>query len=113
MHAVLNTLRQRSFLCLLAIYAGVCLMNGPAFADIDDYFQIAADPFRIGVSVDRQFLYSSPLNFVLAHVLGLVSFPGFIALHAAEIIGLCCVAVAVRKKIQLLSSRRNSLSFCP
>ncbi len=102
MDFVLSRLGRRPFIRLLCVYAAVMLVNGAAVTDWYDFIFISSDVTHIRVTVDREFLYSSPLNFILASLLHLDSDAGFYILHPLEIVGmLFCVAISVRKKIAL------------
>jgi hypothetical protein len=102
MNFVLTRISQRPFAGLLLIYAVVLAVNGFGITDWWDYNAAVTDIAKIRLTVDRQFLYSSPLNFFLGALLHLNFIGGFYLLNFIEIIGmLFCVAISVRKKIAL------------
>jgi hypothetical protein len=67
--------------------------------DYPDFARIAADPFVIAVSRSRQFLYGSPVNFIIAWLLGLPNEVGFFLIHGVWLIALpLVVAWAIHHK---------------
>jgi hypothetical protein len=72
---------------LFGIFIATFLINGIFFTDFDAFQSIAHDPTHIVVPPDRQFLYSSPINFLVAAAFGVgSSYAAFQIMHFAELI---------------------------
>lgn len=93
-------LRARPWLALLLIYAGMFLLHGFSESDIPDFLRIAHDATKIMEPENRQFLYSSPLNFILGDALHLPNIAGFYLIHSGEILLMLVLAAhCVQKKL--------------
>jgi hypothetical protein len=66
-------MNQRPLWCLFLIFAATFLVQGPAFIDMDDFLHVTKDVSKVLVALDRQFIYSQPLNVVLAQIFGMDS----------------------------------------
>lgn len=89
----------RPWLWLVGIYTAMLAFHGFSESDIPDFLRIARDSTRVLEPENRQFLYSSPLNYMLGDFLGMSTFSGFFLIHGFEIIAmLAVICFCVRKK---------------
>lgn len=84
---------------LLVIYAAMLAFHGFGESDMPDFLHLARDTTKVLAPPLRQFLYSSPLNFMLGDLLKMPTVFGFYLIHISEVLAmLATILVCVRKK---------------
>lgn len=100
------------WLWLVTIYTAMLAFHGISESDIPDFLRMARNTTQIMEPVNRQFLYSSPLNYMIGDFLGMPTSFGFFFIHGAEIVAMLgTILLCVRKKFPANDEQIRFIAF--